>query len=116
MQASAARALGGGRSAAALADSARRRLRMGRPELPQKRVQLGRASLAAAGYAVVALVLFGVAVVIRRVPVKALAALLLRDFVVDPAHHSPFIILFFVPINSMHNFRGMRCSAAEFNA
>ena len=55
VQASAARALGGGRSAAALADSAWGRLRMGRPELPQERVQLGRAPLAAAGHAVAAL-------------------------------------------------------------
>ena len=66
---------------------------MGRPELPQEHVQLGRASLAAAGYAVAALVLLGVVVVIRRVPVEALAALLLREVGVDPAHlqvaHSP---------------------------
>ena len=59
---------------------------MGRPELPQERVQLGRASVAAAGYAVVALVLLGVVVVIRRVPAEALAALLLRDVGADPAH------------------------------
>ena len=84
---------------------------MGRPELPQERVQLGRAPLAAAGHTVAALILLGVVVVIRRVPVEALAALLMWEVGVDPAH-----VFLFNPINSMHNLNGTRWSCAAFSA
>ena len=86
MQASATRALCSRRSAAALALSAWGRLRMGRPELPQERVQLGRAPLAAASHTVAAFALPRVVVVVCGVPVEALTALLLREDGVDPAH------------------------------
>ena len=67
---------------------------MGRPELPQERVQLGRTPLAAAGHAVAALVLFGIMVVVCGVPVEALATLLLREVGVDPAHGFIFTSIF----------------------
>ena len=86
MQPPTTRALCSRRSAAALALSAWGRLRMGRPELPQERVQLGRTPLAAAGHAVAALALPGIVVVVCGVPVEALATLLLREVGVDPAH------------------------------
>ena len=59
---------------------------MGRLELPEERVQFGRAQLAATGHAVAALILFGIMVVVRGVPVEALATLLLREVGVDPTH------------------------------
>ena len=65
---------------------------MGRPELPQERVQLGRAPLAAAGHAVAALALPGIVVVVCGVPIETLATLLLRKIRVDPTHS--FILSF----------------------
>ena len=67
---------------------------MGRPELPQERVQLGRAPLAAAGHAVAALALPGIVVVVCGVPVETLATLLLREVGVDPAHEFIFTVIF----------------------
>ena len=71
---------------------------MGRLELLQERVQLGRTPLAAAGHAVAALALPGVVMVVRRVPIEALTALLLREVGVDPAHElGPFHLMRLTP-------------------
>ena len=83
---------------------------MGRLELLQERVHLGRAPLAAAGHAVAALALPGIVVIVCGVPVEALATLLLRKVGVDPAHlplTRLYNIRFFNPINSVHNLNGI---------